>query len=422
MKAKYFERIENKYVFNLSRIFWHIIILIGTLAIVVGVVFLLYGIIPAGQKSVEKLPPPAKPNYPNPITVTLADLKLDEAKPVKPVQEIKQAEEAISEVTNEPSKSTDPYEIEYQNAVKALRKLWPAKGHYEFVGNNGQRLYEFTHSEKYRKFVEDISITGMLDELFSRSKINSFKEKKQMVDLFSTELGKLPENKRGNTFQIITGFTIPNIQEYQGFLQSVLQVFPKIQDEEQDYYLQRAFRLIKKNSSLADSKAFIDYIFKIIDKFDPKQHARVFNVMYDSYMQYLNNVSILTEQTDLFIAMLPKIKPELQSQALDKYFLVYVQKNANREQTISQIDQKYADTLAKIEEKFMMDKNEAESKYITDKAKKSEYRLKGLIGFGSGIGIVALIAIILVFLSIQRIVNRIDEKLSKETVVESQSQ
>jgi hypothetical protein len=144
--------------------------------------------------------------------------------------------------------------------------------------------------------------------------------------------------------------------------------------------------------------------------------------MYDSYLQYLNNVSILTEQTDLFIAMLPKIKPELQSQALDKYFLVYVQKNANREQTISQIDQKYADTLSKIEEKFMVDKMESEAKYLSDKAKKSEYRLKGLIGFGSGIGIVALIAIILVFLSIQRIVNRIDEKLSKETVVENQNQ
>jgi hypothetical protein len=197
-------------------------------------------------------------------------------------------------------------------------------------------------------------------------------------------------------------------------------MYAKIQGDDQEQVLQRSMRLTKRSNNFLDSKSFVDYIVKIIDKFDSKQQAKVFTVMYYTYTQSINNMSILTEQTDLFLALLPKIKTEMQSQALDQYFLVYIQKNSDREQTISQIDQKYSDSLMKIEEKYLNDQMIALLEFEKEKVTKSEFRLKGLIGFGSGIAIVALIAIILVFLSIQRIVNRIEEKLTKDVLTNDQ--
>ena len=60
MKTKYFEKVENKYVFNLTLIFWHIFIAISTLAIVVSLAVLLWSIIPASEKKVEKKAYPEK--------------------------------------------------------------------------------------------------------------------------------------------------------------------------------------------------------------------------------------------------------------------------------------------------------------------------------------------------------------------------
>ena len=54
MKHNYFEKVENKYVFNLTLIFWHIFIALATLALTISIVILLWGIIPPFKHSVKK--------------------------------------------------------------------------------------------------------------------------------------------------------------------------------------------------------------------------------------------------------------------------------------------------------------------------------------------------------------------------------
>jgi len=145
LKSTYFTQVENKYVFNVSRIFWHIFIFIGTLAIVLGIFLFLYGLIPPFKKHVEKSATPTKQAYPNAITVSLSDLKLEEIKPVK--KEIAEKESEIVPETPmvDNTKKIDPAELDYQNSLKILQKLLPAKGHYEYPLQNGERLYKYTH-------------------------------------------------------------------------------------------------------------------------------------------------------------------------------------------------------------------------------------------------------------------------------------
>jgi len=80
MKTNYFSKVENKYVFNVSLIFWHLFITLSTLAVVVCLAIFLWSIIPASQREVEKKPYPAKKQYPEPIKVELNELQIEVTK------------------------------------------------------------------------------------------------------------------------------------------------------------------------------------------------------------------------------------------------------------------------------------------------------------------------------------------------------
>ena len=73
-KNAYISKVENRYVFNVSLIFWHLFIALSTLVIVVSILIFLWSIIPASQKDVEKQ------QYPAPVKVALSELQLKETK------------------------------------------------------------------------------------------------------------------------------------------------------------------------------------------------------------------------------------------------------------------------------------------------------------------------------------------------------
>ena len=51
MKTNYFTKVEDKYVFRVSTAFWHLLIGIITIAAIVGIVLLVWSIIPPGKVS-----------------------------------------------------------------------------------------------------------------------------------------------------------------------------------------------------------------------------------------------------------------------------------------------------------------------------------------------------------------------------------
>ena len=96
-KNNYFTKVEDKYVFNISLIVWHSIIMLASIAVVAGIVGFLWTISPTFKERVKKDPYPVKAEYPAPVAVTLSDLSMQKATPVAPQKEITAEPESVKE-------------------------------------------------------------------------------------------------------------------------------------------------------------------------------------------------------------------------------------------------------------------------------------------------------------------------------------
>jgi hypothetical protein len=162
-----------------------------------------------------------------------------------------------------------------------------------------------------------------------------------------------------------------------------------------------------------DGPPFIEYISTIINKFDVSARSSVIIGCIDSYYNQFDGIfGKQKESTDLLIPLLPQIKPEHQPKALTQYYKLYLNKNSERDVAIQQIEREYQQKVNIIEEQYTEDLTNSENQYENRKLKKSELRLKSLYGIGSGIIAIVLIATLLVFLSIQRSVRKIEESIS----------
>jgi hypothetical protein len=121
----------------------------------------------------------------------------------------------------------------------------------------------------------------------------------------------------------------------------------------------------------------------------------------------------------LFIPLLPEISDEHQAKALAQYYGIYLQKNKERQKIISQIEGDYQRRISEIDDEFARSMMSAEQSYMAKKLEKKEMQLKSLTGIGASILSIVLIATILVFLSIQRSVRKIEERVTLETVRET---
>ena len=136
MKTKYFEKVENKYVFNMSLIFWHIFIALSTLAIVASILVFLWSIIPAMEKNVEKRAYPEKKQYPAPVKVALTDLKLEETQKEEAPPPVSQ-KEIETTIANQPQKPIEDTKgkSEYEAALKTLKTYIPPTK-YSFISSS----------------------------------------------------------------------------------------------------------------------------------------------------------------------------------------------------------------------------------------------------------------------------------------------
>jgi len=161
-----------------------------------------------------------------------------------------------------------------------------------------------------------------------------------------------------------------------------------------------------------DGIPFIDYIAAIIDKFDKtQQYKGVENLKNGFYWYFNQNLKIQQEATDLYIPMLSQVKIDQQAQALFQYYSLYLDKNEKRNDQMRQIDFEYQQAINEVDSKFSSDQLQAQMDFEAKKAKKERLRLRALTGIGGGIILVVLIATFLSFLSIQRSVRKMEERM-----------
>jgi hypothetical protein len=418
MKTNYFTKVENKYVFNVSLIFWHMFIALSSLAIMVFIVVFLWSIFPTSERKVEKQAYPEKTAYPEPIKVSLSELsfetKIQEEVLTPPSENLKE------------EKKTDRSEYvdlqgkpEYDLSLSTLKVLippakysWSGSGYFTYP--YGERYWIVYKQERYRQWnITEYGIEEKLSYSYKTSKAKSYSEKKQILDGFISVVKLLPEKNRISALQYLINNVADNISQNTTTCQALVNIVSKMSKEENLKYLDQLAGFAKDNPN--DGSLLIGYLSTIIDKFDVLQRNRIIVDLSNSYYNYFGqNFAKQKEATDLFIPMLPKIKGENHPRALMQYYGLYVTKNSQRDIAIAQIENEYQHKISEIDNNFEMEQANAIYEYQRKKLSKQEYRLKSLAGIGSGILLIVFIAMILVFLSIQRSVSKIEEKITNQ--------
>jgi len=418
MKTNYFTKIENKYVFNVSLIFWHLFIVLSSITIVLSAIVFLWSVIPPSERKVEKQPYPEKQQPPAPVAVLLSELKLGETGKEEPAlaQEIVQDEVAKSE--QKVYEDTQGKE-EYTASINTLKKLIPPSK-YSWSGSGywyypyGERYWLVYKQGKYRKWnTTKASVEEKLESSYRTTNAKSYPDKQKILDVFIAVVKLLPEEKRLVALNYLIRNVSNNISRSMSVYQSLAKVVSKMANEKNIYYINQLSVFGKKNPN--DGGPFIDYVSTIIDKFDVQQRSKTIDFLINSYYNYFNqNLAKQKEATDLFIPILAQIKGEYYPKVLMKYYRLYLDKNYERDNAIAKTENDYNRKIENIENQFIQDQTAAALELEGKKIIKSEFRNKSLAGIGGGILLIVLIGTLLVFLSIQRSVRKIEEKISKE--------
>lgn len=195
--------------------------------------------------------------------------------------------------------------------------------------------------------------------------------------------------------------------------QSITKVEEKMKQAKVITYLSTLLRFGNLNPN--DGVPLIDYIAMIIDKFDTTQRENIINNLINSFYNYFNqNLTEQQEATNLFLPLVDQINAKLQPRALMQYYGLYLKKNYDRNRTIVQIENEHRQAINNINSQYNEEKAEAKMEYFTKQQIKEKLRSKSIEGIAGGIVLIVLIGTILVFLSIQRSVRKIEEKLSKQ--------
>ncbi len=416
MKTNYFTKIENKYVFNLSLIFWHLFIALSTIAIAVSLLIFLWSVIPPSERKVKKQPYPEKQQYPAPVAVTLNELITEdenqtEVPPI--VEESHQTDtEQLTEQVNENLEGKETYDA----SIKTLETLippskysWSGSGYWTYP--YGERYWTYYKEERFRHWnTTEASVEEKLGKAYNVSKASTYNEKQRLLESYIGVLKALPEEYRLTGLNHMLNNCSSNFTQNVNVCQSMSKVVSKMANESNMDYLYLLSNFGERNPN--DGAPFIEYISSIIDKFDVQQRTETIQYLMISYYNYFDqDLPKLKESTDLFTPMLSGINGEDHSETLMNYYRLYIDKNRERDNEIAEIDYEYDQMIDNIENQYLQDQTMASVEYAKKKDVKSTLRFKSVAGIGVGILLIVLTGILLVFLSIQRSVRKIEEKV-----------
>lgn len=393
MKSKFLESLEERLVFKTSHIFFHILVGVALLIIIGSVFILLWGITPSFKPVVDKKA------YP-PVAVITAD-EIARLLPASVSQGKATSKIVASSARREkklqqkakvlPPLETDSTKFIFEQTIDSMKVLipnqkylWANKGHYE------QGYYKVRGNWRNGKHwvVDRYGILAKLNNTFRSVKAQSFSEKTSLLKAYIPILVRFDEKNRYRVLQnllLASKSSVKNATKSIALLEKAVAIFPR----EKTSFLHKLVQFGKKNPR--DGSAFIDYVIQVLPKFTKIQREKALDAMIAAYYKRYNNISRQKEATEMFMPLLSGFADKSQPAALAVFYKLYDRKNQNRRSTIEDIDRQYQYDLQK-----------AENILLKKKMSKAGFRYKGLLGLGGGIVFIALVALILSLLSIQR--------------------
>jgi hypothetical protein len=378
---------------------------------------LVWSIIPPGKEKVKSSAYPTKAAYPPVEKVTLADLKINDEKPV-----IQPSVQSPPPTVDRPQIEVayDPGKPAYDLTLSELKRIIPTDewkpGYWNYP--KGELAWQMHPSDpNYRTWIshgEDVE--QRLERSYRKIKAKNYTAKKSALDSYIKVLKQVPSK---NSTEVLN-FIFNNINER----------FTDL------HVLDSALTMVAKNLKtfansseaaqhlisfvLNNPKAgfdFIPFAGRTCGQISDSARSSFLSALIEGfYSSFNSNFEVQKDATDQFNKLLPQLRGIDPTKALRKFYSVYNQKNEKRNTEIGRINDEYMAQVVAILADSTMRAAEAEMKFMADKEKKSELRSKSVYAVGGGFIAIALLGTILTLLSIQRILRRM------EVIVESKNQ
>ena len=420
MLSTYFTKVEDKFVFNVALLFWHMLVLLAALAIVVGIAMFIWGSIPASKPTVVEQAYPEQPVYPEPVRVSLEELKVDDIQQSAALlsgdpsssDPVQAAPRPKSEAAQEDFTGLKEYEAELDR-MKALippaTYSWEGQGYWYYP--MGERYWTFYQQERFRQWVVTApGFEDVLKQAFARIKARKYSDKQRVLSGLNAVAQELPESER---MRVVKDLLVRlsddldlNVRTHEALAKGVRQI-----GSVANYgYVRSLAEFGVYNPS--DLVEFASYLGTTLLKFREDDRPAILNRVIDSYYRIFDrNLGQLKEATDMFLQLLKSIDPNLHVHAITKYHSLYLNKNQRRNQEIARINQDYQRNRAAIDEANRQAHLNAETSRMRQQHEKAEASQKSVYAVGAGILVVIVVATVLVFFSIQRLVKRIEQRL-----------
>lgn len=423
MLSKYFTKVEDRFVFNISLIFWHLLVLLAGIGIIVGIAVFFWSMVPATQRQVQARPVPEKMAYPDPVKVDLSELQVAEpvsaAEPTNTVY-LEPISETVQNSATHTALAPEAEDLtgfdEYRGSMGRLRELVPPSRH-SWDGNGywsypyGQRYWDVYKQDKYRQWsVTEPGIEDKLEQLYKRTKAANYTEKRDLLDGLNTLLSTIPEPDRYDMLVYVLSRPSNNWQNSVSVYKAIASLPPKMGLTNDQEHIKSLLR--RGLSNPTSGVAFIEFIASCIDRFAPASRVEALSVASKSYFNYFGqDLMLQKEATGMYLALIDRIDAPMQPKALAQYYGLYLTKNEQRRGRIARIDREHDALRKQIDTEFKQAQIAATWENKTKQAQKDEFRQKSLLVAGGSILLIVVVAIMLVFLSIQRIVKKIEAKL-----------
>jgi len=431
MEQNKFSRLENNYYYGISRVFWHIIIALGSLAIITGIAVLIWSQIPASQNKVVKANPPTKKSYPKPVGVSLNELmntlpKGAELTKVKnDITKIVEVRNITTEIVEEISRDTIGLS-RFNTQIGVLKiiipvseniSLWKGQGKYVYKnGVKGEKMFKKTRNESLREWVfTSKGIEQRFIDNTDRKKLKSYFDKAALLSSYNNLLKNTNVKNRVPLLKDNLIYFYSNkkgLSKSINIIETISNTIKLINSKEQ----LNAFWTLKQfiNNNPKDGIDLQEFQQGILNKFELSQRLNVIKTINKEYIRYYNNkLASIIENTGQFIPMLSSFKGDQQPVALKNFYHLYRNKNGNRNQQIQQIENEFESEKQKNIVQYQKSLAQAKANLILRQQKKSSMKSLSYKSMAYGLGVVLFISLILLVLSMIRNVNRLAEAMLK---------
>ncbi|WP_420573728.1 hypothetical protein [Kordia sp.] len=428
-----FTILENNYYYGFTRTFWHITISILFIGLIGGIIIIGWSFIPSSKREVIKASTPVKQAYPKQVGVTTNEIVRKLPKKKEVIEQILDEETKIANTpTNQESyvvkNNIDTLGLRnFNNEIANLKSYLPVKQHSTlwnpigyYTYPQGKRRYEVTKNEKYRKWV--VTSQGLKERIISRTNtmgFSSYNEKYQLIKAYNNCLSKINATDREVILKKLLNFFNTNKVQTILAIEKLTNLLPLFTDNLSQAFDNESY-FIKKNPQ--DGMGMIAFETQVLPSFTIEDRMQAAKVLKSEYLNHYDyNLTAFKETTQSFMKMLPKFSKGQEALALQYYYQVYRDKNAQRIAQIRTIDNQHQQQINDIENQYKADVRMAKTEYDNKVQKKIFWRLSSFWGVCSAIGSVLVVTVILLSLSMVRNVNKLANALLLQRETQNQT-